>query len=194
VSDPILETTATIAPADLVKARFAKGTPEPSGFMYYINDAGNTNHLKEAIFAGIKQTCFFMLSPPISYFGNKAIFLLANRVKSYPAKLGARRAGLYLGNIIRMQEEIGTGGAGFRYLFAAFLQEAGETLHNNALLDYAKQMTEIGDQWRNFAYSAARIMKQRNSDIVSFDELADLLRNCGLHEKMFFEAVQKQRW
>lgn len=194
VSDPILETTATIAPTDLVKARFAKGTPEPSGFMYFINDAGNTNYLKEAIFAGIKQTCFFMLSPPIPYFGNKAIFLLANRVKIYPAKLGARRAGLYLGNIIRMQEEIGTGGAGFRYLFAAFLQEAGETLHNNALLDYAKQMTEIGDQWRNFAYSAARIMKQRNSDIVSFDELADLLRNCGLREKMFFEAIQKQRW
>src|SRR5690606_4700290 len=39
VSDPVLEEVARIAPEDLAKARFAKGMPEPKGFMYYIKNA-----------------------------------------------------------------------------------------------------------------------------------------------------------
>ena len=63
-----------------------------------------------------------MLSPPLPWFGNKAIFLLSKQIKKYPQKLTPRKASLYLGNVVRMQEEIGTGGAGFRFLYAAFLQ------------------------------------------------------------------------
>ena len=44
------------------------------------------------------------------------------------------RAGNVLVNGRRMQEEIGTGGAGFRFLYAAFLQEAGEKLNRADLL------------------------------------------------------------
>jgi len=32
-----------------------------------------------------------------------------------------------------MQEEIGTGGAGFRYIYAAFLQEAADFLEDDHL-------------------------------------------------------------
>jgi len=54
-----------------------------------------------------------------------------------------------------MQEEIGTGGAGFRYLYAAFLQEAGEMLKRDDLQEMSAELTAIGDEWRNFAYNAA---------------------------------------
>jgi len=194
VSDPVLEQTTRIAPEDLAKARFAKGAPEPKGFMYYVKSVPKEIHFEKAIQSGIKQTCFFMLSPPIPWFGNKAIFLLANKIQQYPKKLTPRKASLYLGNIIRMQEEIGTGGAGFRFLYAAFLQEAANILKRDDLQGFSQELTLIGDDWRNFAYNAARVMKDRKEGIVSFDELADMLRICGEKEKDFFKRMQKLKW
>ncbi|MBL7717400.1 MAG: BtrH N-terminal domain-containing protein [Flavipsychrobacter sp.] len=194
VSDPVIEDVSTIDPLDLAKARFAKGTPEPKGFMYYIEEVPKTVRFDKAIQAGIKQTCFFMLSPPLPWFGNKAIGLLAKRIKSYPAKLTPRKSALYLGNIIRMQEEIGTGGAGFRYLYAAFLQESSELLKRDDLAELSGELTQIGDGWRNFAYHAARQMKNRTTDLVSFDELSELLRVTGEKEKDFFERLKKLKW
>ncbi len=194
VSDPVLEQTTRIAPEDLAKARFAKGAPEPKGFMYYVKSVPKEIHFEKAIQLGIKQTCFFMLSPPIPWFGNKAIFLLANKIQQYPKKLTPRKASLYLGNIIRMQEEIGTGGAGFRFLYAAFLQEAANILKRDDLQEFSHELTLIGDDWRNFAYNAARVMKDRKEGMVSFDELADMLRICGEKEKDFFKRMQKLKW
>ncbi len=194
VSDPILEDVTTILPEDLAKARFAKGTPEPKGFMYYVKNVPQQVDFTKAIQAGIKQTCFFMLSPPLPWFGNKAIFLLAKQIKKYPQKLTPRKASLYLGNVIRMQEEIGTGGAGFRFLYAAFLQEAGAMLRRDDLQSFSAELTKIGDDWRNFAYHAARLMKDRKSDLVSYDELSDLLRVCGEKERDLFGRMQKIKW
>lgn len=194
VSDPILEDVTTIFPEDLAKARFAKGTPEPRGFMYYVKNVPQQVDFTKAVQAGIKQTCFFMLSPPLPWFGNKAIFLLAKQIKKYPQKLTPRKASLYLGNVIRMQEEIGTGGAGFRFLYAAFLQEAGEMMQRDDLQHFSAELTKIGDDWRNFAYHAARLMKDRKSDLVSYDELSDLLRVCGEKERDLFGRMQKIKW
>jgi len=194
VSDPVMEEVTTIAPEDLVKARFAKGAPEPRGSMYYITDVPKAINFEEAIKKGIRQTCFFMISPPVPWFGNKAVFLLAKKIRQYPQKLTPRKASLYLGNIIRMQEEIGTGGAGFRYLYAAFLQEAAQILHRDDLLAYSQELTQVGDDWRNFAYHAARLVKDRKSDIVSYDELSDLLRICGEKEKDIFTRMDKLKW
>lgn len=194
VSDPVMEHVSVINPEDLAKARFAKGAPEPRGFMYYITGVPGNIDFPQAIQKGIKQTCFMMMSPPVPWFGNKAIFLLSNKIKRYPKKLPPRKAALYLGNIIRMQEEIGTGGAGFRYLYAAFLQESAEILKRDDLKGFSKELTLIGDDWRNFAYHAARLMKDRKSDLVSYDELSDLLRLCGEKEKDFFTRLRKLNW
>ena len=194
VSDPVLEDVARISPEDLAKARFAKGTPEPKGFMYNITSIPKKIDYAKAIEKGIKQTCFFMLSPPLPWFGHKAIFTLAKQIQKYPKKLTPRKAALYLGNVIRMQEEIGTGGAGFRYLYAAFLQEAGELLKRDDLQQMSAELTAIGDEWRNFAYNAARQMKARQTDVVSYDELADLLRSIGTKDKDFFKRLDKLKW
>ena len=194
ISDPVIEEVTGIAPADLIKSRFAKGTPEPKGYMYYVTGTTKDMNMAKAIEQGIKQTCFFMLSPPVPWFGNKAIFLLADKIRAYPKRLPPRKASLYVGNIIRMQEEIGTGGAGFRYLYAAFLQEAGLLLKRDDLSEYSAQLTQIGDDWRNFAYHAARIMKARTTDLVSYDQLSDLLVICGTQEKELFQKLRKLHW
>jgi hypothetical protein len=193
ISDPVMEHATSIAPEDLVKARFAKGVPEPRGFMYYVTGTSENIDMPAAIEKGIKQTCSFMLSPPMPWFGNRGIFTLADKIKGYPKKLEPRKAALYLGNVIRMQEEIGTGGAGFRYLYAAFLQEAATLLKRDDLQAFSEELTRIGDEWRNFAYRAARIMKDRQSDVVSYDELSDLLKKCGSDEKAFFQRLKQFR-
>jgi hypothetical protein len=190
VSDPVMEYPTRIKGEDLAKARFAKGTPEPKGFMYYVKEVPQQMDFPKAIMQGIKQTCFMMLSPPIPWFGHKAITLLAKHIQQYPKKLTQRKATLYLGNIIRMQEEIGTGGAGFRYLFAAFLQQDGEMMKREDLLRFSEELTTIGDAWRTFAYSAARIVKARTSDLVSYDELSNQLREIGRREEDFFRRLR----
>jgi hypothetical protein len=191
VSDPVMEYPTRIKREDLAKARFAKGTPEPKGFMYYVKQVPQEMDFSKAILQGIKQTCFMMLSPPVPWFGYKAIHLLAKKIQQYPKKLTQRKATLYLGNIIRMQEEIGTGGAGFRYLFAAFLQEAGELLKRKDLLLFSEELTRIGDEWRAFAYNAARLVKARTTDLVSYDELSNQLHQIGHKEKDFFTRLSK---
>jgi hypothetical protein len=37
-------------------------------------------------------------------------------------------------------------------------------------------------------------MKNRQSDRVSYDELAELLRACGEQEKSFFSRMEKIKW
>jgi hypothetical protein len=194
VSDPVLEHTSQIGYEALAKARFAKGFPEPKGKLYYIKEVPNHIDFTQGIKDGIKQTCFFMLSPPLPWFGINAIFLLAKKIERYPQKLTPRQCTLYLGNIIRMQEEIGTGGGGFRFLYAAFLQEAAQYLNMDELARLSERYTAIGDQWRQFAYSAARLCKARNSDLVSYAELAAMLRDIGHKEKAFFKDLKAIKW
>lgn len=194
ISDPVLEDVSIIQAEDLAKARFAKGMPEPKGFMYYIKSKPQSVDFSNAIQKAIKKNCYLMLSPPLPWFGINAIFHLSKQIRKYPKKLTDRKAQLYLGNIIRMQEEIGTGGAGFRFLYAAFLQESADMLNNSDLKAFADELTDIGDHWRNFAYSAARVMKERQSDLVSYDQLADMLQECGVKEKDFFKRLDKLSW
>lgn len=194
ISDPVMENVTEIDYEDLAKARFAKGYPEPKGRMYFMKSTPKHLDLKSAIKKGIKNTCFMMSSPPVPWFGVNAIQFLSNQIKKYPHKLDTRKATLYIGNIIRMQEEIGTGGAGFRFLYAAFLQEASVIMESETLNVFSKRMTDIGDKWRNFAYQAARVCKARTTDVVGYTELSALLMEIYELEKMFFKDLKQVKF
>ncbi|NIG53315.1 BtrH N-terminal domain-containing protein [Chitinophaga sp. Cy-1792] len=191
VSDPVMDTVTAISPEALAQARFAKGFPAPKGKMYYPVSVPKEVSLEKPIIAGIKQTCHYMLKVPIPMFGVDGIRFLAKRIKKYPEKLDPRRAGLYLGNVIRMQEEIGTGGAGFRFIYAAFLQEASEKLNKPELSVLAGELTQIGDLWRNFAFSAGRVCKSRSADNVSYGDLSEMLFRNAAAEEAFFRKLSK---
>jgi hypothetical protein len=110
-------------------------------------------------------------------------------LRQWPQRLGNRKAILWLGNVIRMQEEIGTGGAGFRFIHAAFLEQAGIKLNNDRLLTLSKDLTKSGDELRDFAYYAGRVCKNRKSDTKSFTELGDLLEACSNREQRIFTEL-----
>ena len=105
--------------------------------------------------------------------------------------MGRRRAQLNLAQLIRMLEEIGTGGAGFRFVYGAFLQEAAERTGIAELNDYSRRITEIGDLWRDFAYKASRIFKRRAGENYTYDNLGDLLQTIAEQERRLFLDLEK---
>lgn len=185
ISDPVVETPQRCGSADLQRARFAKGALAPKGLLYYPTEIGRTEILPEEIKKAIRKTVRIMLGP-IPIVGVRGIRMLANKV----AKLEASEHSLnYVGHIVRMQEEIGTGGGGFRFLYAAFLQESAQITGIEALAALSERLVEIGDGWREFALKAARMIRGREA----FDarRLADMLNGQAEQEKEFFQALKR---
>jgi len=186
ISDPVFPELVRCDRASLAKARFAKGTMSPKGHMYYFKNVPKTEDFTPHILKGLKSASNAMLKNPIPILGVKGIRFLAKRLEKWPAKFGERKANLHLGQVVRMQEEIGTGGAGFRFIFAAFLQEASAHCHADALKSLSARMTEIGDHWRHFAVLASRNCKGRAEAGEGYPEMAAMLNECAdLEEKLY---------
>jgi hypothetical protein len=170
--------------ADLQRARFAKGALAPKGLLYFLDGIGRTEVSAEAVKKAIKKTVRIMLGP-IPLIGVRGMHMLANRV----AKLDTSEHSLnYVGHIVRMQEEIGTGGAGFRFIYAAFLQEAAQITGLTELGVLSERLNEIGDGWREFALKAARMIKGREA--FEPTKLAELVRAQAERETEFFRALK----
>ncbi|MDC9723571.1 MAG: BtrH N-terminal domain-containing protein [Urechidicola sp.] len=190
ISDPIMENVSTLTSKELEKVRFAKGAFAPKGHIYYPVDFPKELDLKKAIIKGIKHTCKDMLAP-IPIVGVKGMRFTAKKIRKWPKKEGVKKANHYLGQIVRMQEEIGTGGGGFRYIFAAFLQEASVILENTKLYDLSNEMTVIGDTWRDFAVDASRIYKNRSAKNDAYNDIAIQLENIADMEEVFFKKLKR---
>jgi hypothetical protein len=187
-----METVTSLTEKELEKVRFAKGAFAPKGHIYYPTSFPEQLQLEKAIIKGIKHTCRDMLAP-VPVVGVKGIRKIAKLIRKWPKTKGIKIANHYLGQIVRMQEEIGTGGGGFRYIYAAFLQEAGKLLTNSQLLELSNEMTLIGDQWRDFAVEASRIYKNRSNTVAvdQYDHVATLLEDIANKEEVFFKKLKK---
>jgi len=188
ISDPIMETLEYLPYDNLKKVRFAQGLQAPKGKMYYIKGLPDDIDIKGAVIKGLKRTVREMVVLPGPVIGVRGIRYLSKKVRNYPRRFTPAVAAKHLGQIVRMQEEIGTGGAGFRFLFAAFLQEASSLLENPKLNELSARMTEIGDMWREFAVYAGRIIKERN-EIETYDSIADMLLDISEQEKMVYKKL-----
>ncbi|KQV83108.1 BtrH N-terminal domain-containing protein [Rhizobacter sp. Root1221] len=185
ISDPVFEEPVRCASADLTRARFAKGVLAPKGLLYYPESIGRQDITPDAVRKAIRKTCRMMLAPvPIA--GVKGMRLLARKVAGLPA--GDAHTTAYIGHIVRMQEEIGTGGAGFRFIYAAFLQEAAQLAQMPQLAGFSDRLTTIGDGWRAFALKAARMVKGREP--VDPPAIAARLREQAALEEAFFRDLK----
>jgi hypothetical protein len=135
-----------------------------------------------------------MLSIPGPIAGVSGIANTGKKIKKWRDKLGQQKAGLYLAQLVRMQEEIGTGGGGFRYIYGAFLQEAHAYHPKDELIEISKIFTEARDQWRNAAVQAAGIYKGRIGSQADFDVMGDYLIEIAGIEKKAFQALGKIKW
>ncbi len=192
ISDPVMETETTLTPEELSKVRFAKGPLAPKGQVYFPENVEPVSDevIKKAIIKGIKGSVRDMLLLP-GPAGVTGIKYTARKIKKWRGQVGPRRAGLYLGQIVRMQEEIGTGGGGFRYLFAAFLEESAKILGNDDLIKASEDFTKAGDRWRDSAVQMAGIYKGRLTDQENFDHCAEILMEIAEIEKEGFKKLKK---
>ncbi|MEJ2638796.1 MAG: BtrH N-terminal domain-containing protein [Desulfosarcinaceae bacterium] len=189
ISDPVFPVVERCPEADLVKARFSEGALAPKGTMYYLESVPAKPDLKDAVIRGIRDVCRRMLYTPGPMIGVSGIGYLAKQIEGWPAKLGAEKAILYVGQLIRMQEEIGTGGGGFRFMYAAFLQEAAELLERSALEPLSVEMTAVGDLWRKAAVIGARICKGRAKADQTYGAMSETLQEIGSREKQIYKTL-----
>ena len=194
LSDPVTTEKVTIASHDLLRARFAKGTWPPLGKMYRIKSLPKKQlDMNQLVRKAILKNCYRMIHEPgpVPFIGVNAFQYLGNKIPKFPQKYGEKKAALHLVQLIRMMEEIGTGGAGFRFLYAAFMQEAAGITGISELNDFSKRLTDIGDQWRIFATEAGRIYKNRSSENVNYQTIGDHLKALGKQEAAFFTELEK---
>lgn len=190
VSDPVMATTTELTPRELEKVRFAQGAFAPKGQIYYPIAIPQQLDWEKAIVKAIKKTCNDMLAP-VPIVGVRGMRMVAKAIVKWPKKHGVPKANHFLAQMVRMQEEIGTGGGGFRFIYAAFLQEAAKKINKPVLNEFATEMTSIGDAWRDFAVNAARVYKKRKNGDDVYVSLSKELQVLADREEQFFKKLKK---
>jgi hypothetical protein len=189
ISDPVMENVETLSYKELQRVRFAKGTYPSKGRMYWVESKPDHIDLPAAIRKGIKKNCEDMLRIPVPLFGVNGIRYMAKRLKKWDTRFGEQKAALYLGQFIRMLEEIGTGGAGFRFMYAAFLQEAAAIVDIPDFKDLSSEVTKIGDRWREFASMGAKNLRNRGVPATPYADLSQILLSIADREEKVFRAL-----
>lgn len=172
ISDPVFEQTTRCEASALQRARFAKGDMQAKGLMYYPTNLPSEIDYERVIKNAIRWN-YKTMNGPVPIAGIQGIrFLGRNIIKVSKQADAEKYLPLYLGHIVRMQEEIGTGGAGFRFLYASFLQEAGKLIGNAAMREAATALTDAGDEWRRFALHATKMCRGRaKMDVHALDAM-----------------------
>lgn len=192
VSDPTMEGVHRLTERELERVRFAKGVLAPKGHLYYPTHVPKESEIDwgRAIRKSIKKACNDMLAP-VPIVGVRGMRTVAKAIRRWPKRVGIPKANYYLAQMVRMQEEIGTGGGGFRYIYSAFLQEAGHKINNPVLLELSQEMTAIGDLWRDFAVNASRVYKKRSNQDDVYESLSAELYHLADLEEAFFKKLKK---
>jgi len=191
ISDPCWHATLlNISYNDLMKVRFSEGAFKPRGKMYWIKEISVLPDLSQIILRSIQNTCTKMIGFPLgTTLGVRGINYLSKKIRGLETRYGEKDRMYYLASLVQAIEEIGTGGAGYRYMYGTFLHEAANTLNKPELKDFSVEITRIGDLWRQFALECLRKVKNRSN--ASYNELADMVQNIATAEKDFFIALKK---
>lgn len=192
VSDSYLPKLANLNQDSLRKARFAGGNMSPKGFMFYPEQVPSSIDYGTVIPKGIKRACFNMLKLPVPFIGIRGIRKFAARITEWPAM--ARDTDHLSHEIMKINillEDQGTGGAGFRYMYATFLQQAAGLINRPEYLDFSKRMMEIGDGWRELSLFAARIGKNRDLGPERMKQLSGMIYDRADAEEKFFRELKQ---
>lgn len=163
ISDPVFESVQRCPSEDLQRARFAKGALAAKGMMYTLNSKRSSESTTAALPAVIRRAIgknARQMLAPVFFVGVKGIRTVAKNIEKLPEKHDEKYQKLFLGHLVRMQEEIGTGGAGFRYIYAYFLEQAAQICGEPAFQAASETMTAIGDEWRQFAAMCVKQCKK----------------------------------
>ncbi|MBN2079036.1 MAG: BtrH N-terminal domain-containing protein [Spirochaetes bacterium] len=193
VSDPLYDNPVRVHRDDLRKARFARGPNAPKGFLFYPLEIPETIDYKKAIRKAVKHVPFMMLQPMFPYYGILGIKTFARKFRRLKKDPDRKRVRAFISHVVIFQEEQGTGGGGFRYMYAAFLREAYDILKIPELLEASKKFNAIGDLWRQAAATCGKFI-QGKTDEVNLDRAADIYMECAREEKEAYLLLKRIKW
>jgi len=194
VSDCYYPSISMIAQDSLDKARFAKSDFAPKGFQFYIASVPEgglrEDTLKKAVVQGIRQASFNMVKLPVPFIGVKGMRRFADSIPAWP-KIARNMDALShaIMSIHITLEERGTGGGGFRFMYASFLQEAATLLNRPELSDMSKKIMAIGDRWRELSLFVARVGKDRDLGDGRLQEIRRMIYARADEEEAFFKTL-----
>lgn len=192
ISDCYFPNLVELHETSLLNARFAGGNMSPKGFLFYPVFIPERIDFQVAIRKGIQKACFNMLQIPMPFLGVKGIRMFAKKIPEWPKF--ARDTEHLSHEIMKINillEDQGTGGAGFRYIYATFLQQAADILNKPVLTELSEQLMEIGDGWREISLFSARIGKNRDLGPNRLAELSELIMDRATKEELFFKELKK---
>jgi len=188
ISDPVFEDVVECEESKLMRARFAKGAFAPKGFLYYPEDTTQNIDLSKAIKKAIRKNAKSMTTP-FPFAGIKGMKRVANKIEKLDTR-DKKYVQLFLTHIVRMQEEIGTGGGGFRFLYAAFLKEAKEYNLNIDILEEASNLLlKSGDTLRKFALLC--VTGSKKYETLNLKNIAQKLRDAIAYEEKAYKILKK---
>jgi hypothetical protein len=191
VSDSYFPNLVELESASMRKARFAGGSMSPQGFLFYPEFIPKQIDYTKAILKGTRKSCFNMLRIPIPFLGVKGIRKFAAKIVEWPSF--ARDTEHLSHEIMKINillEDQGTGGAGFRFMYATFLQQASGIIQKPEWSGLSREMMEIGDGWREISLFAARIGKNRELGNDRLLELGKMIKGRADAEEQFFRRLK----
>lgn len=190
ISDPVLSEVQNCAEADLRKARFAKGVMAPKGRIYWPGAVPEKIDYETVALKAIRKNAKLIKAPMMPMIGVQGIRFMGKKIRKLEKSKGdGPELRAFLGHIIRMQEEIGTGGAGFRFLYAAFLSEVAGMLQHDGLAQASADLTDAGDEWRRFALFTVKMCKDRRA--MDTAELDAILNSIADREADVWKTLRK---
>jgi Domain of unknown function (DUF4872)/Butirosin biosynthesis protein H, N-terminal len=192
VSDCYYPSLSKVAAESLDKARFAKSDFAPRGFMFYPAHVPKIEDidLPAAIVKGIKQAASMMVKMPVPFIGIKGMRRFAHDVPNW-TRLARNDDQLShaIMTIHIILEERGTGGGGFRFMYATFLQEAAKLMGRKDFSEMSKIMMANGDKWREISLFVARTGKNRDMGKERMAQLRDMIMERADEEEKIFKAL-----
>ncbi len=192
ISDAYFPKMVELDAVSLEKGRFAAGNMSPKGFIFHLDKLPSEIDYHKAITKGIKKACFYMLSIPIPFLGIKGMRMFAKKVVEWPQF--ARDTEHLSHEIMKINillEDQGTGGAGFRFMYATFLQQAAAMISKPELKELSGELMEIGDGWREISLFSARIGKNRDLGPAKLKQLSEMIYDRADVEERFFKSLSR---
>jgi len=192
ISDSYFPKLVELESTSLEKGRFAGGTMSPKGFIFHLESIPEGLDFNKAIIKGIRKACFYMLRIPMPFLGIRGMRMFAKKILEWPDF--ARDTEHLSHEIMKINillEDQGTGGGGFRFMYATFLQQAAGIIGKPELKELSEELMKIGDGWREISLFSARIGKNRDLGPEKLKQLSDMIYDRADKEERFFRSLSQ---
>lgn len=142
----------TVSMGDLAKSRSSRFPPfPPKHRLLKIRYPAKIRNVEEGVKDSILECCQSMLKPPIKNIGLAGMEKWSKLVAQWPQQFqGINLLGALMNGFIYI-ETGGTGGSGFRPMYARFLEDASDIVGKPALKEVAALIRETGKMWTRIA-------------------------------------------